>query len=81
MSVEVVGQDLALLRLPQVLERVGIKKTKVYALIKEGIFPAPRNRYGVSLWLNTEINEFIRQTVAGPQDPFAHLDDDMRDLL
>jgi prophage regulatory protein len=32
---------LCLLRLPQVVERVGLKRTAIYDLVKRGAFPQP----------------------------------------
>lgn len=71
--------DLALLRLSDVLDRVGLRKTKVYALIKEGTFPRPITRFGVSLWVNTEINAYIQQLVAS--DRGLSVDEEVEALL
>lgn len=71
--------DLALLRLSDVLDRVGLRKTKVYALIKEGVFPRPITQFGVSLWVNTEINAYIQQLVAS--DRGLSVDEEVEALL
>jgi len=49
-----------LIRLPEVLHRVGLGKSLVYALIREGTFPAPKRIGGrVSLWAESEIDQWI----------------------
>ncbi len=51
---------MELLRLKEVEEKVGWKKTKIYAMIKENAFPAPRKFNRSSRWLSSEIEEWIR---------------------
>ena len=48
------------LRLPQVLARVGISRSQVYAMIAAGSFPAPipvSSR--IRGWLESEITDFV----------------------
>ncbi|MFL9952815.1 AlpA family phage regulatory protein [Paraburkholderia nemoris] len=52
-----------LIRLPQVLTLVGIGKTTVYAMIKSGEFPRPRKVRNISLWVESEVQNWIRGVV------------------
>jgi prophage regulatory protein len=57
-------QDTNLLRLPEVVERVGFGKSTIYALIKRGQFPSPialgaRAR----AWISTEVDAWIAQRI------------------
>lgn len=49
------------LRLPRVMDRVGLKKTAIYQRIKNGTFPAPRRPYGgpTVAWLESEIDNWM----------------------
>ena len=53
-----------LLRLPQVLGMVGLGKTTIYAMIKEGEFPQPRKVRKLSLWVETEVRAWIEKVIA-----------------
>lgn len=48
-----------LLRLPEVMRRVGLKKTAVYARITAGAFPKPVVEGNVSRWFESEIDAYI----------------------
>ncbi len=48
------------LRLKEVEKKVGWKKTKIYAMIKENTFPAPKKFNRSSRWLSSEIEEWIK---------------------
>jgi prophage regulatory protein len=48
-----------LIRLPEVLERVALKKTAVYKLISEDEFPKPVKIGSSSAWVEHEITEWI----------------------
>lgn len=52
-----------LLRMPQVLERVGLKKTVVYDRIKDGTFPKPIKLGSASAWPENEIDAWITQQI------------------
>lgn len=54
-----------LIRLPQVLELVGLGKTTIYALMKDDEFPQPRKVRNVSLWVESEVQSWIR-SIARP---------------
>lgn len=52
-----------LLRLPTVLDMVGIGKTTVYDMIKQGTFPRPRRVRNLSLWIESDIQDWIRSII------------------
>jgi len=50
------------LLLPEVLTRVGVKKTSLYGLIKNGLFPKPRKLMANSRsvgWLEEEVDNYV----------------------
>ncbi|KVH43511.1 hypothetical protein WJ39_26215 [Burkholderia diffusa] len=49
-----------LLRLPSVISMVGLGKTTIYDMMKEGSFPRPRRVRNLSLWAETEVQAWIR---------------------
>lgn len=51
-----------IIRLPQVLDLVGMKKTAAYDRIKAGSFPAPiKLGAQASGWLESEVQQWIRE--------------------
>lgn len=52
-----------LLRLPEVLERVGLSKSTLYARIRNGTFPKPVHLGTISAWVEREISEWIEDQV------------------
>ena len=60
------SDNLAFLRFEQVAGKTGLRRTKIYALIGEGRFPAPYKIPGskVSFWLSSEVDQWIRDVVA-----------------
>ncbi|WP_269138101.1 helix-turn-helix transcriptional regulator [Burkholderia cepacia] len=50
-----------LLRLPTVLEMVGLGKTTIYDMMKAGEFPKPRRVRNLSLWVESEVQGWIRE--------------------
>ncbi|WP_373452538.1 helix-turn-helix transcriptional regulator [Burkholderia sp. AU15512] len=48
------------MRLPTVLDMVGLGKTTIYDLMKESSFPRPRKFRNLSLWAETEVQAWIR---------------------
>jgi prophage regulatory protein len=48
-----------LLRLPEVMRRVGLKKSSIYARVHAGTFPKPTREGGVSRWFESEIDDYI----------------------
>jgi len=59
-------KPLQLIRLSEVIDKVGIKKTAIYRLIQSGQpkFPAPIKLGGASRWLEHEIDEWIEESIA-----------------
>lgn len=55
-----------LLRLPQVLNMVGLGKTMVYQMMKTGEFPQPRKIRHLSVWVESEVNSWIEE-IAKPK--------------
>ena len=66
----------ALLRIPQVEQRLGIKRTAIYERIKHGTLPAPI-KYGArtSIWPSGEIEQCCAAIIRGASDA------DMRQLV
>lgn len=48
-----------LLRLPAVIERVGLKRSKIYEQIQSGKFPKPVPLGAARAWPSTEISAWI----------------------
>ena len=58
----------SLLRLPQVLERFPVSKSKWWAGVKEGIYPQPiRHGSRCTMWRSEDIDELINH-VSGRVD-------------
>lgn len=53
------------LRLKEVTARVGLRVTSIYRYIALGAFPKPRKFGRSSLWVATEVNDWIAQRMAG----------------
>lgn len=51
-------------RLPQVLARTGLCKSKIYKLIAEGGFPAPVKLGRASAWIESEVDAWIHARIA-----------------
>ena len=66
----------ALLRMPQLEQRLGIKPTCIYKRIRHGLLPAPI-KYGArtSVWPANEIEQCCAAIIRGASD------DDMRQLV
>jgi prophage regulatory protein len=54
---------MKLIRLPQVMERVGLSKTTIYEQIKRGAFPAPTKIGSASAWSELEVDDWVRQAL------------------
>ena len=57
-----------LLRLPQVLDLVGLGKTTIYEMVQTGEFPRPRKVRHLSLWPESEVRKWI-DTVVRSTEP------------
>jgi prophage regulatory protein len=53
-------QPLRLLRLADVVERVALGKSTIYALIARNEFPLPLHLGNASRWLEHEVDEWIQ---------------------
>jgi prophage regulatory protein len=52
------------IRMPEVEHRVGLKKTAIYQMIKNGSFPAPRKlAVNCSVWIESSIDGWIAQKI------------------
>jgi prophage regulatory protein len=56
-----------LIRLPEVLSRVGLKKTKLYALIAEDEFPRPVKIGAASAWVESEVDHWLSERASARQ--------------
>jgi prophage regulatory protein len=59
-----VTQENRLIRLPEVMRRVGMARPTVYRAIKEGRFPEPVKVGSASMWVEREIEAWIRERIA-----------------
>lgn len=55
------------LKIAEVLHKTGLCKSVMYKEIKEGTFPAQHKRGKASLWLESEIDEWIDLVVSESQ--------------
>jgi prophage regulatory protein len=57
-----------LLRLPQVMNRVGLRPTRIYELMGDGSFPKPiRLGERAVAWLETEVDTWIEAQAQKPR--------------
>lgn len=52
-----------LLRLPQVKQMVGLGTTAIYERIKQGSFPKPIKLGRMSMWVESEVQEWIAERI------------------
>ena len=56
-----------LLRLPEVMDRVGLKRSAIYQRMSEGRFPKSRSiGPKCAVWVEAEINEWIQAVARNP---------------
>ena len=55
--------EIKRLRLPQLIEKTGLKKTAIYAKIKLGGFPPPHKDGRISYWLSTDVDNWIKSEI------------------
>ncbi|UXA66064.1 MULTISPECIES: helix-turn-helix transcriptional regulator [Xanthomonas] len=53
-----------LLRLPDVLDRVGMSKSTLYSRIRDKTFPQPLHLGTSSVWVESEVTEWINDQIA-----------------
>lgn len=59
------ADDLRLIRLNQVMTKIGMGRSWVYAKVAEGAFPQPVNFGGRAVaWLESEVDAWILEQVA-----------------
>lgn len=58
---------MKLIRLPEVMSRVGLGRTAIYALIKLGAFPAPVKQGTASHWPEPEIDAYQARLMSARQ--------------
>jgi prophage regulatory protein len=57
-------EPLRLLRLPQVIDRVGLRRSRLYQKVAAGEFPAPvRISANAIGWLEHEVNRWIERRI------------------
>lgn len=63
------GGKQRLIRIKEVLHAIGLGRTTLYALVKTGEFPAPRRVGKLSLWVDSEVQAWIRGIAGQAHDP------------
>ncbi|NJC36434.1 prophage regulatory protein [Xanthomonas arboricola] len=53
-----------LLRLPDVLDRVGMSKSTLYSRIRDKTFPQPLHLGTSSVWVESEVTDWINDQIA-----------------
>jgi prophage regulatory protein len=53
-----------LLRLPDVLQRIGIGRSAVYELVRRGAFPQPVKLGTCTTWIEHEVDGWVRARIA-----------------
>ncbi|MBX7541877.1 AlpA family transcriptional regulator [Qipengyuania sphaerica] len=57
---DLTGSAERLLRLPEVMERVGLRRTAIYQRMREGRFPQSRSLGPrCTVWVESEVNDWI----------------------
>jgi prophage regulatory protein len=54
-----------IIRLPEVMGMVGMKKTAIYNRIKDGTFPVPLKIGRMSGWLESDVQQWIAAVAEG----------------
>lgn len=62
-------EPIRFLRLPAVMDRVGVKETTIWRLVKRGEFPRPVKvtKYA-SAWVESEVNDYMAKLIAGREN-------------
>ena len=64
MDTNLVQRNTRFLRLPDVERCTGLKKSHLYEAIKAGTFPRPVKMHRTSLWVESEIFDWVRARIA-----------------
>lgn len=60
-----------LIMLPEVVGKIGLNKSSIYARVKRGDFPAPIKVGARTTWLESEIDSWIDSQVAAAREKAA----------
>lgn len=60
-----------LLRLPEVMGRVGLGRSRLYALVAQGSFPKPIKLGRSSAWIESEIIQWVAARIQEARGPGA----------
>ena len=52
---------MRLLRLPAVMELVGLRRSAIYLRCADGRFPQPRHVGRAAVWVSSEIDDWVRR--------------------
>lgn len=55
--------ETRLLRMPDVVRRIGLSRPTIYRMIKAGEFPRPVRQGRTSAWPSTEIDSYVNRCV------------------
>nr|WP_275588904.1 AlpA family transcriptional regulator [Croceicoccus hydrothermalis] len=68
-AVDRISQPSRLLRLPEVMDRVGLRRSAIYQRMKEGRFPRSRSLGPkCTVWVETEINAWVQSVEQSPSN-------------
>lgn len=59
----------SLLKLPAVMAQTGLGRTRIYMLMREGRFPRPIKVGATSLWVASEVNAWVLDTITAAREP------------
>ena len=59
------NEEVRFLRLPEVMKRVGYKRTRLYDLMKDGRFPEPVSLGARAIaWLSSDIENWMTERIS-----------------
>jgi prophage regulatory protein len=65
---ETANMSQRLIRLPQVKQMIGLRTTAIYERIKQGSFPKPIKLGRNSMWVESEVQEWIAERIYQGRD-------------
>ena len=54
---------MSLMRLERLMLKIGLKKPTIYSMMKRGLLPRPIKIGRASLWVESEIDEFVEAKI------------------
>lgn len=51
------------MRMPDVEDHIGLRNSKIYDMVKENQFPKPIKLGRVSVWLRSEVSEWMSERI------------------